>query len=174
MTHDIFVSIYQATRPGPTPHSPGECASFVGVSGLSSRPEGPNVYTLLCGTGWEIDKELDFRKLVKIELPEGVSYGTYKPYDAYDLKNHGFYGQYKSNDGSGRAVYVYCEPIKVDGYAENGIDAAMCEAIRRGITLSIPQQGGGRIEQNARVVAVSQLYEAYKDQLPSDWALELD
>lgn len=171
MTHDIIITIYQATKPGNTPHVPGECSSFVGVSSVSSLPEGNNIHFMLRGTGWKIEMEIQFRKLVKVELPEDVSYGEYKPYDAYDLRNYGLYGKYKSHDGSGRAVYAYCEPIRVDSRMDNGIEAAIDAAIKMGITLSIPQKDGGRTEQKAKIVAVSELY---SKKLPNDWIPELD
>lgn len=153
--YDILVSVYGASRPGATPHRPGECASFAGVSSLSTLPEGPTVRHFLPEPGWTIGCEGSRRKAVKIELPPRVHGGQYEFLHMHFL---GLHTDYCPRDRMGPFVYVWCNvSAKQEG---TDCEAAIDAAIASGITLSVPQIDGKRVEIPAKVVAVSDLYAA--------------
>ena len=106
--------------------------------------------------GWYAEKEVGglgcppWRKLVTIELPDGVTYGKYN-IGATTLT--GLHSECNANDGMGSTVFVWSN---LSAPAENGKwEAAIDAAIASGITLSVPVPGGNRIEIAAPVVSVS-------------------
>lgn len=161
MKHDIIVTIFHAFMEGETPHSPKKYGAFVGVSALSTRQEGVTVSNLL--QGWIIEKECQFRKLVKIQLPEGVHKGEY---NIRNVHLYGLHADCNTHDGMGQTVYVYCNPVQVIG---GDIEGAIDAAINQGIKLSIPVGNGVRKEVIADILAVSTLY---TDSVPEDWVPE--
>lgn len=170
---DIIVSVYQAYKPGNlAKYGPGRMktwGAFAGVSLLSTRPEGPSVIDRIKECGWRIDHELGgigqppWRKIVKIELPSGIHYGNFS---LAGCSMYGLYSDYSAKDGMGRCVYCYCrESIPVTGDNSDAID----QSIASGIMLSAPVKDGNRIEIEAKVLAVSDIY-GYN--APQNWTID--
>lgn len=170
---DIIVSVHQAYKPGDlAKYGPGRTktwGAFAGVSLLSTRPEGPSVIDRIKECGWRIDHELGgigqppWRKIVKIELPSGIHYGNFS---LAGCSMYGLYADYSAKDGMGRCVYCYCrESIAVTGDNSDAID----QSIASGIMLSAPAQDGNRIEIEAKVLAVSDIY-GYN--APQNWTID--
>ena len=68
---------------------------------------------------------------------------------------YGLYSNYSAKDGMRRCVYCYCrESIPVTGDNSDAID----QSIASGIMLSAPAQDGNRIEIEAKVLVVSDIY----------------
>lgn len=165
MEINIIVAIYSARKQGDkTKSGPESFDTFnaaVGVSGLSTRPEGPTVSTFL-PDGWIADREVDsvagpYRKLVKIELPNDVEDG---PYTIGGAPVYGLHSTtHAATDGMGRTVYAYCRDTRLllDGETwEHAIDSA----INSGVVLLVPGEDGKRHEVPAKVLAVSDIYGA--------------
>ena len=170
---DIIVCIYQTYKPGDlSKYGPGRMktyGAFAGVSLLSTRLEGPTVIDRIKECGWHIDHELGgigqppWRKIVRIELPAGIHYGNYS---LAGCSMYGLYSDYSAKDGMGRCVYCYCrESIPVTGDNSAAID----QSIASGIMLSAPAQDGNRIEIEAKVLAVSDIY-GYN--APQNWTID--
>lgn len=170
---DIIVSVHQAYKPGDlAKYGPGRTktwGAFAGVSLLSTRPEGPSVIDRIKECGWRIDHELGgigqppWRKIVKIELPSGIHYGNFS---LAGCSMYGLYSDYSAKDGMGRCVYCYCrESIPVTGDNSDAID----QSIASGIMLSAPVKDGNRIEIEAKVLAVSDIY-GYN--APQNWTID--
>lgn len=165
-TYDIFVEIHQTRKMGDkTKFGPERLDQFgaaAGVSVLSTRPEGPTLAGRL-PDGWGVDYALKDRKVVKIELPDGVEPGEYK------IGNVTLYGLHstvhKSRDGMGSTVYCYTREARLlDPSEDRG--AAIDWAINSGVILLVPGADGKRHEVEARVLAVSDLY---GDRAPDNW-----
>ena len=170
---DIIVSVYQTYKPGDLskfgPERMKTYGAFAGVSLLSTRPEGPTVIDRIKEHGWYIDHELGgigqppWRKIVRIELPSGIHYGNYS---LAGCSMYGLYSDYSAKDGMGCCVYCYCrESIPVTGDNSDAID----QSIASGIMLSTPVQDGNRVEIEAKVLAVSDIYGA---NVPKNWAID--
>ena len=164
-THDIIVAIHQARKAGDkTKYGPERLDTFgaaAGVSHLSSRPEGPSLHNFL--PGWGVDHETRGRKLVKIALPDGVEAG---PYKAANVTLDGLHSTAHScQDGTGSAVYCYTREARLMDPGEDR-GAAIDRAINSGVVLLVPGADGQRHEVEARVLAVSELYE---DRAPDSW-----
>ena len=77
--------------------------------------------------------------LVPIHSPAGVRCGEFL---IADQLCSGMYGEHDAHDGMGRAVLAYCKAPQVCHDANEAIEAA----IKSGIVLAIPNEGGGRRE----------------------------
>lgn len=165
-TANIIVTVYTATRPGKTPHAPGESTVFAGVSESSTRPEGPGVWRQIKKDGWSLfaectQQEAPYRKLVRVELPEGVQEG---PFSFAHRSMTGLHSAHSTKDGMGPCVFVWCNtPAQV---REHNLEAAVDEAIASGLTFSVPQADGGRKDIPAKVIAVSDFYGSAT---PANW-----
>lgn len=170
-TCDITISIHAVHRAG-DPHSHGsdrfeEFGAAAGVSSVSSRQERKSVVRMLDG-GWGLQGEIGglgaepSRKVVRIALPDGVSYGYY---NIANVEIHGLHGEHSTRDGMGRTVYCYCRETRLMDPDESN-ETAIDRAIASGIMLSVPQADGSRAEIEATVIAVSDLYGERK---PDNW-----
>ena len=170
---DIIISVYQTYKPGDLskygPERMKTYGAFAGVSLLSTRPEGPTVIDRTKEHGWYIDHELGgigqppWRKIVRIELPSGIHYGNYS---LAGCSMYGLYSDHNAKDGMGCCVYCYCrESIPVTGDNSAAID----QSIASGIMLSAPAQDGNRIEIEAKVLAVSDIY---GNNAPKNWTID--
>lgn len=162
-THDIIVAIHQTAKSsglaGRGPESLPQYGAAAGVSHLSSRPEGPTLRDRL--DGWDVDGEsardghTPWRKLVRIELPDGVEAG---PYTIAGVTINGLHSTaYSCRDGMGRSVYCYTREARVMEPGETASEA-IDRAIGSGVILLVPGADGTRHEVEARVLAVSDLY----------------
>ena len=170
---DIIVSVHQAYKPGDLSKYGSQrmktYGAFAGVSLLSTRPEGPTVIDRIKEHGWYIDHELGgigqppWRKIVRIELPSGIHYGNYS---LAGCSMYGLYADHSAKDGMGRCVYCYCR-VSVPVIGDNS--AAIDKSIASGIMLSAPVQDGSRIEIEAKVLAVSDIY---GNNAPKNWTTD--
>ena len=171
-THDIIVAIHQTRKRGDKakrgPESLDQFGAAAGVSHLSSRPEGPMLATRL-PDGWGVDCEASgdghtpYRKLVKIEVPDGVEAG---PYKVANVTIDGLYStRYNCKDGMGSTIYCYTREARLMDLDEDR-SAAIDRAIQSGVVLLVPGADGQRHEVEARVLAVSDLYAS---RAPENW-----
>ena len=159
--YDIIVAVYQCRKCGDkNKHGPESLDSFktaVGVSLISTRPEGTTLSDLL-PEGWVAEHEINhipFRKIVKIILPENVESGSYK---IGNIELTGLHStKYSVNDGMGRAIYVKTKETRFMEQSET-YDSAIDRAIKSGIILMVPGEDGKRHEVQTEVVAISELY----------------
>ena len=173
MTHIITLAIHAAQRPAPdaTEHNPAKVYDgFAGVSSSSTRPEGPTVGRQMANSGWTVYEETTRRRMVKIELPDGVETSPY----TVGVKLYGLHASAAAGraarDGRGSAVYVYVRtPASVREAGSD--DAAFTAAIKSGVLLSVPQEDGTRLEIPVPVTAVSPIF---TDRSPVEWDAELD
>ena len=166
-TCDIIVAIHQTVKRGDKskrgPESFDEYGAAAGVSFLSSRIEGPTLHNFL-PDDWCVDREIRGRKLVRIELPDGVEAG---PYKIANVNLDGLHStEYYCRDGMGRTVYCYTREARLMEPDEDR-SAAIDRAIKSGVVLLVPGADGQRHEVEARVLAVSDYYE---DTAPESWA----
>lgn len=165
-TYDIIVAIHQARKMGDKTKFGPDCldqfGAAAGVSGLSTRPEGPTLADRL-PDGWGVDYAVKDRKAVKIELPDGVVPGEYK---IGDVTLDGLHSTaHKASDGMGSTVYCYTREARLLDPGEDH-SAAIDRAIHSGVILLVPGADGKRHEVEARVLAVSDLY---GDRAPDNW-----
>ena len=173
MKSDIIVTIYSARIRGEERKAgfgnADRHGAFAGVSMVSTRPEGNKTVAdrIADGLPWCDFREIGglgtspHRKIVEIELPDGVSYG---PFDFAKNHMYGLHAEHCAADGMGPCVYAYCNisaPV-VNGDFEKAIDAA----ISSGILLSVPQEDGTRAEIPVKVLSVSPIY---GDKAPESW-----
>lgn len=170
-TYDVIVAIHQTIKMGDkTKIGPERLDTFgaaAGVSHLSSRPEGPTLSSRLDGCG--VDHEIGgigqppWRKIVKIELPDGVEAG---PYEIANVTIDGLHSTvHNCKDGMGRTVYCYTREARLMEPDEDR-GAAIDRAINSGVILLVPGADGQRHEVEARVLAVSDLY---GERAPENW-----
>ena len=165
-TYDIIVAIHQTVKRGDKskrgPESCNQYGAAAGVSFLSSRPEGPTLRKFL-PNGWDVEHETRGRKLVKIELPDGVEAG---PYKIANVTLDGLHStEYCLRDGMGSTVYYYTREARLMGPEEDR-SAAIDKAIKSGVVLLVPGADGQRHEVEAKVLAVSDYYE---ENAPEGW-----
>lgn len=165
-TYDIIVAIHQTVKRGDKskrgPESLDQYGEAVGVSFLSSRLEGPTLSSFLPGD-WGADRETRGRKLVKIELPDGVEAG---PYKIANVNLNGLHStEYYLRDGMGSTVYCYTREARLMEPDEDR-SAAIDRAIKSGVVLLVPGADGQRHEVEAKVLAVSDYYE---ENAPENW-----
>lgn len=144
------------------PESLDQFGAAAGVSHLSTRPEGPTLHNFL-PEGWGVDYETHGRKAVKIALPDDVEAG---PYKIANVTIDGLHSTAHScRDGMGRAVYCYTREARLMAPDEDRSEA-IDRAINSGVILLVPGADGQRHEVQAKVLAVSDLYD---DRAPDNW-----
>ena len=163
-TYDIIVAIHQTRKMGDKkkfgPDSLDQWGAAAGVSGLSSQSAALNLARQL-PDGWGIENEGSsygermFRKLVKIELPDGVEAGSYR---IANVNIDGLHStKYSCRDGMGSTVYCYTREARLMEPGEDRSEA-IDRAINSGIILSVPGPDGVRHEVEAKVLAVSGIF----------------
>lgn len=160
MQHDILVCGYSVAKPGdPVSRGPGGQTTYapaVGLSVLSTRPEGPTLADYL-PDGWVVSAEYEgpspHRCKVTIELPDGVRNGQYNIGTAsLDGLHH---ISHKSTDGMGQAVYVL---LPGSGMVDQIDTQTVWGAVKDGVYLSVPTPDGGREVVQVPVVSVSNIF----------------
>ena len=171
-TYDVIVAIHQTRKMGDKTKFGPECldqfGEAAGVSHLSSASAESNLAHKL-PDGWGVDYEVGgigqdpWRKIVKIELPDGVEAG---PYKIANVTIDGLHSTaHNCKDGMGRTVYCYTREARLmDPNEDRG--AAIDRAIKSGVILLIPGADGERHEVEARVLSVSDIYGS---RAPENW-----
>lgn len=163
MKHILVLAKFAARRKSPewTEHRPFmDQGSFVAMSGLSTRPEGPTAQGQLRELGWSGSSELNTRQLVLVDLPASITDGSYR---VAGTEISGLHGPHSARDGMGSTVYAYVgSPAPVEASEE----AAFSAAIASGIYLSVPGEDGERHSVQLPILDVSPIFEAFKDPYP--------
>ena len=125
-----------------------EFDAFVGAEGIALDAQ-------LGALGWETYGGSTALQHIIVELPEGVHFGHYRPIGANNMRLFGYYGDYKA-DGNLNMISVRVgKPARVSEYANCA--EAFNAAIESGIYFDVPQPGGGRRDERARVLLVGEL-----------------
>lgn len=164
-TANVIVTIYSAYKPGmPNNRGPAGLPHYCGVAGVSEiscRPEFFGLQKSLSGYSEEIRLGNEVgglgqppcRKLVVIELPNHVHFGTFH---FANLTMHGLYSDFSSEDGMGPCVGVWCREAVI--FEGSDYETAIDEAIKSGIVVYVPTKDGKREEISAKIVSVSDIY----------------